>query len=89
MITAAATKAPSVPSSHIPAKLEAFRRNFIKGLVLLGGIIVAAQFMLPVDSYLRGSAEGSATSTQLIQDVKTGQQIRTSDVSENHWTTFV
>lgn len=83
--TAVKPATPKLPES----KQEISRRNFIKGLAIVGGIIAVAQFIPPVDSYLRGSTEGSGRPTQVIHNGQTGKPITTSDVSENNWTTFV
>ncbi len=80
---------PSVPEKHTIPSHEVSRRNFLKGLVVIGGIITVAQFVPLADSYMRGSTEGAGYPIQVIQDIQTGQPIKTTDVAENNWTTFV
>ena len=79
----------SVPQKQTITNQEVSRRNFLEGLVVIGGIITAAPFIPLLDSYVLGSTEGAGYPVQVIQDIQTGQPIRTTDVTENNWTTFV
>lgn len=82
---------PSSPAKSPESKGEISRRNFIKGLAILGGIVAVAQFGA-LGPYLQGSVGQSSISSQVIQDAKTGTTLKstTSLVSKpNSWTTFV
>ncbi|MDG6905369.1 MAG: Rieske 2Fe-2S domain-containing protein [Nitrososphaerota archaeon] len=67
---------------------EVSRRNFIKGLAVLGGIVAVGEFVT-LGPYLQGSVGQSKISTQVIQDATNGSTLHTSDISENNWKTFV
>ena len=73
------------------SKAEISRRNFIKGLAVLGGIIAVGQFAA-LGPYLQGSVGQSSITSQVIQDAKTGTTLKTTTSlvsSPNSWTTFV
>ncbi|MDG6908707.1 MAG: twin-arginine translocation signal domain-containing protein, partial [Nitrososphaerota archaeon] len=80
---------PTVPQKREETKQEVSRRNFLKGLAVLGGIVALAQFAPVVGGFMNGSTEGTATPKQAIIDLKTGLPLKTTDISENNWTTFV
>ena len=92
---AVGTPAVSTPSTASTAaakpegaKESVSRRNFLKGLAILGGIVAVGQFAA-LGPYLQGSVGTSNIASQVIQDIKTGNSIRTTDVAENNWTSFV
>ena len=70
------------------SKSEISRRNFIKGLAIIGGVVAVGQFVA-LGPYLQGSVGSSNISSQVIEDSTTGKPITTSDVSVNNWKTFV
>ncbi len=82
---ATAQTAPAKPEER---KQSVSRRNFLKGLAILGGIVAVGQFAA-LGPYLQGSVGTSNITSQTIQDIKTGNTIRTTDVAANNWTTFV
>ena len=79
---------PSTPAKPGETKESVSRRNFLKGLAILGGIVAVGQFAA-LGPYLQGSVGLSSISSQVIQDIQTGKSISTTDVPENSWTTFV
>ena len=79
---------PSTPAKPGETKESVSRRNFLKGLAILGGIVAVGQFAA-LGPYLQGSVGSSSITSQVIQDIQTGKSISTTDVPENSWTTFV
>lgn len=79
---------PAAPAKPPESKTEISRRNFIKGLAILGGIVAVGEFVA-LGPYLQGSVGQSTVSSQVIENSTTGNPITTSDISENSWTTFV
>lgn len=79
---------PATPAKPPESKQEISRRNFIKGLAILGGIVAVGQFVA-LGPYLQGSVGASKVTSQVINDLQTGAPIKTTDISENNWTTFV
>ena len=87
---AVAGGAPSVPKKKVEeSKEEISRRNFLRGLAILGGVVAIAQFGL-LGPYLQGTVKGTQASgsTQAIRD-SNGNKIKASDVALNSWKTFV
>jgi rieske iron-sulfur protein len=78
---------PFIPPKHLEPEIS--RRNFLKAIAILGGIVAVAQFVPVALSYANGSTEGSSTPKQIINDSTTGAPIKTSDISVNNWKTFV
>ena len=82
---------PATPPKRVESKAEISRRNFIKGLAVLGGIVAVGQFVA-LGPYLQGSVGQSSITSQVIQDAKTGTTLKTTTSlisSPNSWTTFV
>ena len=79
---------PTLPAKPVESKQDVSRRNFLKGLVVLGGIVAVAQFGA-LGPYLQGSVESSNVTTQVIYDLATNAPIHTTDVPVNDWKTFV
>ncbi len=93
--TVSTSASPAVSSVSKPApakppesKAEISRRNFIKGLAIIGGIAAIAPFVA-FGPYLQSSVGESTITSQVIENSTTGNPITTSDISENSWTTFV
>lgn len=85
---------PAQAPKPTESKAEITRRNFIKGLAIVGGIIafgVPTVELLP--AYAQGSVGGSTTGIpQALVDLTTGNTMKTSSSnisSPNSWTTFV
>ncbi|MGI0092025.1 MAG: twin-arginine translocation signal domain-containing protein [Nitrososphaerales archaeon] len=83
-----AVSAPSKPTKPVESKQEVSRRNFIRGLAVVGGIIAVGQFAA-LGPYFQGSVGTSPVSKQVINDSVTGKPIKTTGIAENGWTTFV
>ncbi|HVB11881.1 MAG TPA: twin-arginine translocation signal domain-containing protein [Nitrososphaerales archaeon] len=79
---------PASPAKPSVSKAEISRRNFIKGLAIIGGVVAVGQFVA-LGPYLQGSVGSSPISSQVIEDSTTGTPIKTSDVAVNSWKTFV
>jgi len=84
----ASVSGPAAPAKPAESKTEISRRNFIKGLAILGGIVAVGEFVA-LGPYLQGSVGQSTVTSQVIENSTTGNPITTSDISENGWTTFV
>jgi Rieske Fe-S protein len=85
-----ATK-PATARKTPESKAEISRRNFIKGLVVLGGIVAVGQFVT-FGHYLQGSVGQSSITSQVLQDSTTGATLKTTNATlskPNSWTTFV
>lgn len=80
---------PSTPPKKEESKQEVSRRNFMRGLAILGGLVVIAGPLATLGPYLQGSVSSSNVTSQVIYDLSTNTPIRTTDVSENNWKTFV
>ena len=67
---------PATPAKKVESKEEVSRRNFIRGLAVLGGIVAIVQFG-GLGPYLQSSvgASSSPASSQVIEDSTTGNQI--------------
>ncbi len=70
------------------SKAELSRRNFLRGLALLGGLVAVAQFGL-LGGFLQGSVEASSITTQVIVDSTTGENITPSTLAPVQWESFV
>ena len=82
---------PTTPAKKPESKQDISRRNFMKGLVALGGIVAIVQFG-PLLPYLQASVGGSVISKQTITDSITGETITAStfdDPTHLDWVTFV
>lgn len=79
---------PTVPTKREETKQEVSRRNFLKGLIVLGGVVAVGQFAA-LGPYLQGSVGISNVTSQVIYDLENGLPIHTTDVPENDWRTFV
>jgi rieske iron-sulfur protein len=79
----------TVPKKPVEPKEEVSRRNFLKGLAILGGIVGIAQFGL-LGPYLQGTVKGSQASgsSEKIRD-SNGNTIKSSDVALNNWQKFI
>ncbi len=81
---------PAAPAKPQESKAEISRRNFIKGLAIVGGIVAVGQFAA-LGPYLQGSVGQSTISSQIIQDTS-GATLTTKSAklsAPNSWTTFV
>jgi Rieske Fe-S protein len=82
---------PAAPAKPPESKAEMSRRNFIKALAVLGGVVAVGQFAA-LGPFLEGSVSGSEGGTQILQDSTTGETLNTKSAKlspENSWTTFV
>ena len=79
---------PTVPTKPGETKKEMSRRGFLTALAVAGGLIAAVQFgqLFP---YLQGSVGTTTYAPQVLQDIKTGQTLKTSDISVNNWSVFI
>lgn len=84
-----ASGSPSIPQKKpIESKQDISRRNFVRGLAVLGGLVAIGQFAA-LGPFLQGSVAGQSESTQVIKDAKTGEVLTTSSIAENDWRTFI
>ena len=86
----ASVSKPAAPAKPPESKAEISRRNFIKGLAVLGGIVAVGEFVA-LGPYLQSSVGTSPISTQALED-STGATLKTNNSnvsSPNSWTTFV
>ena len=79
---------PTTPTKPVESKTEVSRRNFIRGIAIVGGLLAAAQFGL-LGPYLEGTVESQGQPTQVIQDQKTNLPLKTTDIAKNDWKTFI
>jgi Rieske Fe-S protein len=83
---------PVVPAKPPESKAEVSRRNFIRALAVLGGVVAIGQFVA-LGPFLEGSVAGSTGyQKQVLQDASTGETLNTTSAKlspENSWTTFV
>jgi Rieske Fe-S protein len=82
---------PTTPAKKPESKQDVSRRNFMKGLVALGGIVAIVQFG-PLLPFLQASVGGSVISKQTLTDSITGATVTAStfdDPSHLDWVTFV
>jgi rieske iron-sulfur protein len=80
---------PAAPTKPPPSREEISRRNFIRGLAILGGAVAVLQFGA-LGPYLQGTVAGSNPGSQTIIDAITGATITTSSFSTaTQWLTFV
>ncbi|MHB1868888.1 MAG: QcrA and Rieske domain-containing protein [Nitrososphaerales archaeon] len=95
----ASVSKPAAPAKPPESKAEISRRNFIKGLAVLGGIVAVGQFVA-LGPYLQSSVGTSNITNQVIQNsatgdsatLTTGETLKTTTAvvsSPNSWTTFV
>lgn len=84
---------PAAPAKPPESKAEISRRNFIKGLAVIGGVVAVAPFAAFSLPYLQGSVGGSTGAvTQTLLDSSTGATLKSSNSnisSPNSWTTFI
>ncbi len=80
---------PSIPKKPVESKEEVSRRNFLRGLAVLGGIVAIAQFGL-LGPYLQGTVKGTQASgsSENIRD-SNGNTIKSSGVALNNWQKFI
>ena len=82
---------PAKPSKPPESKAEISRRNFIKALAVLGGLVAVGEFVA-LGPYLQGSVGQSTISSQVLQDSNTGETLNTTSSklsAPDSWTTFV
>ena len=87
----ASVSKPGAPAKPPESKTEISRRNFIKGLAILGGIVAVGEFAA-LGPYLQGSVGQSSISSQVLEDSSTGATLHNDQfkfVFANSWTTFV
>jgi rieske iron-sulfur protein len=79
------------PVKKPESKQDISRRNFMRGIVALGGIVALIQFA-PLFPYLQGSVGSTTRGTQKITDSLTGAPVTAStfdDPTHTDWVTFV
>lgn len=81
---------PILAGKRLESKLDLSRRNFMKGLIVAGGLITFFSFLPVADGYLRGSVEGPSSGIkQTILNSTNENPLKTSDIPVNNWATFV
>jgi len=91
VISSPTTSRPGTPVKKPESKQDISRRNFMRGLVALGGVVALLQFG-PLFPFLEGSVGGSTISKQNINDSITGAPVTAStfsDPTHADWVTFV
>lgn len=78
---------PTVPQKPSETKQEVSRRNFLKILALVGGLVMVGSFG-PLFPFLQGSVESVNATSQVITD-DTGAPIRTADIPQNGFKIFI
>ncbi len=79
---------PTLPQKRVESKQDISRRNFLKTIALVGGLIMVGSFGI-LFPFVQGSVENVASATQIIQDIKTQAPIKTADVPQNNFAIFI
>ncbi len=80
---------PTTPAKKPESKADISRRNFMRGLMLLGGLVAVLQFGA-LGPFLQGTVAGKVATTQKIADSITSAPITTASFSTAvQWLTFV
>jgi rieske iron-sulfur protein len=79
---------PTVPAKPEETKQQISRRNFLRGIVIVGGLVAIVQFG-GLGPFLQGSVGSTVVKTQVILDSITGAPITTSDVPVNSAKAFI
>jgi rieske iron-sulfur protein len=85
---AVVSKPPTVPAKQEETRQQVSRRNFLRGIVIVGGLVAALQFG-GLGPFLQGSVGSTVIQGQVILDSLTGAPITTSDVPENSAKAFI
>jgi len=91
VVSTASVARPTTPVKKPVSKEDISRRNFMKGLVVLGGLVAVVQFGA-LGPFLTGSVGATNVTSQQILDSITGEIVTASTFDDpNHlnWVTFV
>src|SRR5487761_417067 len=79
---------PTVPQKPVESKQDISRRNFLKAIALVGGLIMVGSFGV-LFPFVQGSVESATSTAQVILDIKTLAPIKTTDIPQNNFAIFI